>query len=65
MTPQNLDDALLEVRRFYRAAHKLQNACPEVVGHDQRYRGAPLEQGALKRISMDLTRALAKLRKGS
>lgn len=61
MNRANLHAALFEARRFIRLAGDLERAQP-----DQGYfRDNPKESGAVRRASMDLTRALAEMRKPS
>jgi hypothetical protein len=65
MTPQNIRAAITEAKRFVRAA-ELALAC-EKADEDSSYRTYPLAgskaSGATRRASLDLTRALAEMRK--
>lgn len=57
MNKSKLHKAMFEARRFYEKAKEL-----DKVGKDTYYGGTALS-GSVKRASMDLTRALADLRK--
>lgn len=62
MNIHTLDIAITEARRFIERGEALQKAAVE--GDNRIYWGScPKESGAVKRASMDLTRALADLRK--
>ena len=61
MKKATLDKAIVEAKRFIEKASEL-----KLVALDNKYddiNGYPKEQGATKRASMDLTRALADLRR--
>ncbi len=59
MNKANLETAMYEARRFLQKATELY----ELKIHSGQYYYASKESGAVKRASMDLTRALADLRK--
>lgn len=61
----DLGAAVFEAHKFIDACTKLREAFTDRGGHqDQTYYDAcPKQQGAVRRASMDLTRALAELRK--
>ena len=59
MTEQKLKAAIDEAKRFLSRATALHKVATNYGG----YYSNPKEQGAVKRSSMDLTRALADLRK--
>ncbi len=59
MNKTKLETAMYEARRFLQKA----TALHELKTHSGQYYYASKESGALKRASMDLTRALADLRK--
>ena len=59
MTEQNLKAAIDEANRFLLRAAALH----KVAANYGCYYRNPIEQGAVRRASMDLTRALANLRK--
>ena len=64
MNVETLQSAIFEAERFLSRAKDLQSQIKK--GHaalESGYFYAPKEQGAVKRASMDLTRALASLRK--
>ena len=66
MTVENLKKALAECERFARAGVLLRNEQEGPIGdpHAQRFNYDPSkDSGAVRRASMDLTRALAELRK--
>lgn len=66
MNLKNLTAAIAEADRFLKIAEKLRDTHFNVyAGHalPQDIYHVPREQGAVKRASMDLTRALADLRK--
>ena len=56
MTSQNIDEAVAEAKRFIKRAKELKEANSKEGWWHAR------ESGALRRASMDLTRALAKMR---
>lgn len=76
MTDDMLNEAIAEARRFILKAKLLQDARKQelhramghvtLCNHLEHFTGnsinLPLEQGAVRRASMDLTRSLAKLR---
>lgn len=59
VTTETLDEVMVEVRRFLERARD----AAKVLKKSNYYGENPLEKGAVKRASMDLTRALVKLRK--
>ena len=61
MTEQKLKVAIDEANRFLLRAAALHKVATNYGG----YRSNPIEQGAVRRASMDLTRALANLRKST
>lgn len=61
MNRANLHAALFEARRFIRLAGELEKDQPE----GGRFHSSPKQSGAVRRASMDLTRALAEMRKPS
>ncbi|EGL63619.1 hypothetical protein AGRO_3688 [Agrobacterium sp. ATCC 31749] len=64
MNRQKLQIAVLEARRFIARAEALPTPEPYDCGYSTLMRdNFPREQGAIKRASMDLTRALADLRR--
>jgi len=64
MNRDKLKDAIFEAERFLKRAKSLPKPIPyERVGYTFSGDDFPKEQGAIKRASMDLTRALAELRK--
>ena len=60
MTKEKLKTAKEEARRFLDRVEKLEKT---EGGLDRAYFYAPKQSGAVRRASMDLTRALAELRK--
>lgn len=58
MSPSKLDAAIQEADRFLAAARRLRNASLAAPGYQH-----PKESGAARRASLDLTRALADLRR--
>lgn len=58
MTPEKIRAAVAEAKRFLSAVKKLEAAEKESGGYCN-----PRESGAARRASMDLTRALADLRR--
>ena len=62
MNKDTLQSAMDEARRFLERAVQLQKA--EQSPQRKEYDYNPIEQGAVKRASMDLTRKLADLRLG-
>lgn len=64
MNRSTLAAAILEAERFITRAKALPDPQPyEHNGHAYNHDYFPREQGAIKRASMDLTRALADLRR--
>ena len=64
MDRNKLDIAVQEARRFIERAELLPEPEPyEWNGHSLFHDNYPKQQGAIRRASMDLTRALADLRK--
>lgn len=67
MNRDKLKTAMEEAERFLKRCRELPEPCPyeneHMKGH--MYDFFPKEQGAIKRASMDLTRALADLRKAN
>lgn len=64
MNRNKLKIAVAEAKRFIAKAGELPDAEPyEVGGHTFTHDNFPREQGAIRRSSMDLTRALSDLRK--
>lgn len=63
MKASTLYDALREAKRFTDRAQRLLSLCDGTIKDHDIY-NHPKESGAVKRASMDLTRALADLRKG-
>lgn len=64
MDRNKLNTAVKEALRFIERAKALPKPEPyEHHGHNLTHDNFPKEQGAIKRASMDLTRALAELRK--
>lgn len=64
MNRNKLAIAVAEARRFIARAEALPQPEPyECGGHTLTHDNFPREQGAIKRSSMDLTRALADLRR--
>ena len=59
MRNHTLDQTILELARCLRAARAFRSAHKAAAG-----KRTPLEAGALRRASMDLTRKLADLRQG-
>jgi len=57
MNKEKLERAMIETKRFYKAAQKLSKENKDT------YFTGTASSGAVKRASMDLTRALADLRK--
>lgn len=57
MISQNIDEAVAEAKRFLKRAKELK----EIASKENWWHAK--ESGALRRASMDLTRALAKMRK--
>jgi hypothetical protein len=64
MKDSNLNEVLEEISRFQRRVDRLKKAKEEYSKHQfaSPYYRFPAEVSAIKRASMDLTRALAKLR---
>jgi hypothetical protein len=65
MTRTRLQSAVNEANRFIRRAEALGKAYPPLLKEDMAYGsgfGTCKESGAVRRASMDLTRALARLR---
>lgn len=60
MNNETLNTAAIEAQRFLRAINSLKSA---EEGNKASYYTNPKETGALRRASMDLTRALAQMRK--
>ena len=60
MNLASVNKAVEEAKRFLKAAKEWQKAETEKVPS---YASCPLESGAIRRSSMDLTRALAAMRK--
>lgn len=58
MNLEKLKEAKLEAERFLKRVEELQNTESKWNGYN-----FPIQSGAVKRSSMDLTRSLAKLRK--
>lgn len=64
MNRDKLAIAVAEAKRFIERAKMLPKPAPyQSGGHTYMNDYFPIEQGAIKRASMDLTRALAELRK--
>ncbi len=64
MNRDKLDAAVAEAKRFIERAKALPKPHPYKSGeHTLMHDNFPREQGAIRRASMDLTRALADLRK--
>jgi len=66
LKPINIKKAVAEARRFLSAVDALDKAAPERFAKDRHHiplDGLPKESGAVRRASMDLTRALAEMRK--
>lgn len=64
MNRKKLAAAVAEAERFIARAKALPKPSKyEVCGHDLLHDNFPREQGAIRRASMDLTRALADLRR--
>ena len=61
MKKQTLEQCIKEAERFIERAKKLQSVN---TGTGNCFYWNPIEQGAVKRASMDLTRILADLRQG-
>ena len=61
MNRATLENAMVEAQRFIDRAHELSAAEP-TRGY---FSSSPKESGAVRRASMDLTRALAEMRKPS
>lgn len=61
MKKQTLEQCIKEAERFIERAKKLQSVN---TGTGNCFYWNPIEQGAVKRASMDLTRSLADLRQG-
>jgi hypothetical protein len=59
---ENLDEAMEEAKRFLKRAHELKDTHAETRFNS--YHCEPKLQAAVKRSSMDLSRALSKLRQG-
>jgi len=57
---ETLNTAAIEAQRFLRAINSLKSA---EEGNKASYHTNPKESGAVRRASMDLTRALAEMRK--
>jgi len=57
---ETLNTAAIEAQRFFRAINSLKSA---EEGNKASYYTNPKESGAVRRASMDLTRALAEMRK--
>jgi hypothetical protein len=64
MDKDRLCKAEAEAERFLTALHALQRAQPNPRRYGNQYEGG-VETGAVRRASMDLTRALADLRRSS
>lgn len=78
MNRRNLNEAVKEARKFIKRAEELEDGVSKLTSYtsysegttkylsseDYRYNDNPKESGALRRSSMELTRALAKLRNG-
>lgn len=61
---EHLARALDEARRFIIAAEKVQDSEPQQCGTEyHHWHASPKDTGACRRASMDLTRALADLRR--
>lgn len=60
---RKLAAAIYEAKRFIAAAKRVQRARTYQHGIVVNYEAGPKESGAARRASMDLTRALAELRK--
>ena len=58
MTPEKIRAAVNDAKRFLAAVKKLEEAEKQGFGYS-----TPRESGAVKRASMDLTRALADMRR--
>jgi hypothetical protein len=70
MQHKDLQAAMAEARRFLKRAEALIDAhktdpVVKLAAHDFHFESCPREQGAVRRSSMDLTRALADLRRRS
>jgi len=57
--------AIQEAERFLYRAKLIQDASPRTYGTTTVYKAGPKETGAARRASLDLTRALAELRRPS
>ena len=60
MTPDSIETAIVEAKRFLEKADRVRISVPQ---KGYRIAFGPKETGALRRASMDLTRALAEMRK--
>jgi hypothetical protein len=60
---EHLSHAINEAKRFIAAAEKVRQADPKKYGATLIWNAGPKDTGATRRASMDLTRALAELRK--
>ncbi|MFA5387947.1 MAG: hypothetical protein WC322_06220 [Candidatus Paceibacterota bacterium] len=65
MRKGDLQEAIDEARRFITKAIALQDAGEVAHTHYECYYNHPAEQAAVRRSSMDLTKSLSKLRKGT
>lgn len=64
MTKDKLNNVRVEIERLLKAMNQLENnETPRLIGQDYYYFSQPVARGAIRRASMDLTRALAELRK--
>jgi len=64
MRRENIEAAVKEAKRFIKAVEALPKPEPyEQHGHKFTHDNFPKQQGAIRRASMDLTRALAEMRR--
>ena len=66
MTPESLRTAIAEAKRFLKVANKAKgDLVPNVYHPKEKVFGSQSDTAAAKRASMDLTKALAAMRKSS
>jgi hypothetical protein len=63
MTPESVKDAVAEAERFLKKYKEWEEVQGQTYGKSNYPLSTPTENAALKRSSMDLTKALAKMRK--
>lgn len=64
MKKQKVDEVMAEIDRLKKAIQTMKNACAVSGDGDWKYYESGKYTGAVRRSSMDLTRALTRLRRG-